>query len=64
VKYLSFHNSSFAFRYFLNVNGTPLVPYFPLQWVLCLMAFARVSHLKGIEVYADGIWQIYTVNTS
>jgi hypothetical protein len=35
VKYLNFHNSSFAFKYFFNVNGkatvgdTPLVTYLP-----------------------------------
>jgi len=26
VKYLSFHNSSFALRYFLNVNGKANTP--------------------------------------
>jgi hypothetical protein len=47
VKYLSFHNSSFALTILFNVNGKAIVQHTPCSFMIC---FGLRRHVRHFEV--------------
>jgi hypothetical protein len=58
VKYLNFHNSSFALRYFFNVNGKAMVWHNPWIHLTISWIISSIKEFRHVNTFNEGPWLI------